>query len=113
MMSMPSGRFAARRHRPHHVGKVRWIDVLIDDDNETRHVAVRRGDQCRTFGVAIVTLAQRHHRHQLRYVLPGADYVGHTAGLKIAPDAGGAQRRPKWNRGGFIGGEPSRIGSLR
>src|SRR5580700_6541277 len=51
------GRLAARRDCPHHVGEVRWIDVVVDHDDDARHVAVRRRDQCRALGVAVVALA--------------------------------------------------------
>jgi hypothetical protein len=63
--------------------------------------------------VAGVALPERHHGHELGDVLPDADHVGDADRLQIAPDRRGAERQPEMKRGGFIGGEPSRIGSSR
>ncbi len=84
-------RLAASRHRPHDVGEIRGVDILVNHHHDTRHVAVRRGNQSRALGVAVVALAQRDDGHELRHVLPRTDHVGDSGGVKIAPD----RRRPE------------------
>src|SRR5256886_14047416 len=86
-------RLAAGGDRPHDVVEIGGIDVVVHDDDEARHVAVRGGNERGAFGMAVVALPERHHGPELRDVLPGADHVGHTGGLEILPDRGGAERQ--------------------
>jgi hypothetical protein len=50
----------------------RRIDVLVDNDDQTSHVAVGGGDERGALGVAVIALPQRHHGHKLGNVLPHA-----------------------------------------
>src|SRR5215470_7144288 len=87
------GRLAARRYRPHNVGEVGRVDVVVHHHHEAPHIGVGGSDQRGALGVAVVALPERYYGHQLRYMLPHADYVGDAGGFEIAPDAGGAQRQ--------------------
>ncbi len=92
-MSTCSDWLATCRHRPHHVCQIGRIDIVVHHHHHARHVAVRGRDQPRTLGVAVIPLLERHHGHQLRHMLPGADDVGDTGCLQILPDGGGAERQ--------------------
>ena len=84
-------RLAAGRDRPHDVGEVGRVDVLVHHHDDAPHVAVGGGDQRGALGMAVIALLERDHRHQLRDVLPDADHVGDAGGFEILPDA--------WRRG--------------
>ncbi len=89
------GRLAARRHRPHDVGEVGGVDIVVHHHDQAAHVAIGCRDQRGALGVAVIALPQSHDGHELRDVLPDADHIGDAAGFEIAPDAGGAQRQPE------------------
>src|SRR5207244_8848769 len=84
---------AARGGRPHDVGEIGGIDVVVDRHHDPAHVALRRRDEPRALRMPGIALLERDHGHQLGHVLPGAGHVRHPGTLEIGPDAGGPERQ--------------------
>ena len=92
---------AARRDRPDHVGRISYVNVVVDDHHELSAVGSGAGagsDEQSLLGMPCVTLLDRNDGKRTRLAAvdktPDAFDLGNTGFFQLFPQCG----RPKRNR---------------